>query len=208
MTASGSAYVACIIHLWSASMLSSLAKLLLKLSGWRTTGHPPDVAKYLIVFAPHTSNWDLPIGYAVALAFNLHPSWIGKHGLFRRPFGGFFRWMGGISVDRRSRNNAVEQAIQAFRDREELALAITPEGTRKKTTYWKTGFYYIASGANVLIQLAFLDYRRKIGGFGPLIIPSGDIEADMALMRDFYATISGKHPDQAGDITLITGDSD
>ena len=82
-------------------------------------------------------------------------------------------------------------------------LAITPEGTRKKTAHWKSGFYYIALGARVPMQLAFLDYRRKAGGLGPLIMPSGNIEADMAVMRDFFSGIVGKRPDQAGDIQLL-----
>jgi 1-acyl-sn-glycerol-3-phosphate acyltransferase len=171
-------------------------------------GQPPDAPKYLVVFAPHTSNWDLPIGYTFGKAFKLKPNWIGKHVLFRPPFGRVFRWIGGIPVDRRSRNNAVEQVIQAFDQRERLVLAITPEGTRKKTSHWKTGFYYIALGARVPIQLAFLDYRRKLGGFGPLIVPSGDIEADLSVMREFFSGIAGKYPDQAGDIQVAPDKAD
>jgi 1-acyl-sn-glycerol-3-phosphate acyltransferase len=190
------------------NMLSSLARLLLKVFGWRMVGRPPDVPKYLIVFAPHTSNWDLPIGYAVARAFKLSPNWIGKHLLFKPPFGRLFRWIGGIPVDRRSRNNAVDQVIGVFNERERLILAITPEGTRKKTPHWKTGFYYIAVGAQVPIQFAFLDYRRKVGGFGPLIMPSGDIEADLSIARDFFAGIAGKYPDQAGDIRIAGNTTD
>jgi 1-acyl-sn-glycerol-3-phosphate acyltransferase len=189
-------------------MFSSLARLLVKLIGWRMVGQPLAAPKYLIVFAPHTSNWDLPIGYVIARAFKLDASWIGKHLLFRPPLGVLFRWMGGIPVDRRSRNNAVDQVIQAFNEREHLALAITPEGTRKKTPHWKTGFYYIALGARVPIQLAFLDYRRKIGGFGPTIMPSGDIDADLSIMRDFFSGISGKYPDQAGDIQIASSQAD
>jgi 1-acyl-sn-glycerol-3-phosphate acyltransferase len=184
-------------------LFSWLSRQLLRLFGWRLVGQPPDTPKYLIVFAPHTSNWDLPIGYAFAQAFKLNPSWLGKHVLFRPPFGALFRRMGGIPVDRRSRNNAVDQAIQAFRDRDRLALAITPEGTRKKTTHWKSGFYHIAAGAKVPILLAFLDYRHKAGGFGPLIMPSGSIEADMEVMRSFFSGIAGKYPELAGDIQLM-----
>ena len=189
-------------------MHSSPAQLLLTLFGWRMVGQPPDAPKYLIVFAPHTSNWDLPIGYVVARAFKLAPSWIGKHVLFRPPFGRLFRWIGGIPVDRRSRNNAVEQVVQAFNDRERVVLAITPEGTRKKTSHWKTGFYYIALGAQIPMQLAFLDYRRKIGGFGPLIMPSGDIDADLSIMRGFFSGIAGKYPDQVGDIQIENSKAD
>jgi len=184
-------------------MFSSLARLLLRLFGWRMVGQLPNVPKYLIVFAPHTSNWDLPLTLTVAFALRLKIYWLGKHVLFRPPLGWLLRAMGGIPVDRRSRNNAVEQAIRAFDERERLALAITPEGTRKKTAHWKSGFYYIALGAHVPMQLAFLDYRRKAGGFGPLIMPSGNIEADMAVMRDFFSGIVGKHPEQAGDIQLL-----
>jgi 1-acyl-sn-glycerol-3-phosphate acyltransferase len=183
-------------------MLASFARLLLKLFGWRVVGAPPDLAQYVIVFAPHTSNWDLPIGFAFAKAVDFKPNWLGKHILVRPPLGWLMRWMGGLPVDRRARHNAVEQAIQAFHERERLALAITPEGTRKKTAYWKSGFYHIAKGANVPMQLAFLDYRHKVGGFGPLIMPSDNIEADMQVMRDFFGGISGKHPDQAGEIQL------
>ena len=189
-------------------MLSSLARLLLKLFGWRMAGQPPDAPKYLIVFAPHTSNWDLPIGYLFARAFELAPSWIGKHVLFQPPFGRLFRWIGGIPVDRRSRNNAVDQVVQAFNARERLVLAITPEGTRKKTSHWKSGFYYIALGARVPIVLAFVDYRSKSGGFGPAIMPSGDIDADLSIMRDFFSGIVGKNPDQAGDIRLASSKAD
>ena len=183
-------------------MLASFARLLLKLFGWRLVGAPPDLDKYLIIFAPHTSNWDLPIGYTYAKAVKLKPNWLGKHVLFRPPLGWLLRGIGGIPVDRRARHNAVEQVIQEFQDRERLALAITPEGTRKKTAHWKSGFYHIAKGAQVPMQLAFLDYRHKVGGFGPLIMPSDNIEADMQVMRDFFAGISGKYPDQAGDIQL------
>jgi 1-acyl-sn-glycerol-3-phosphate acyltransferase len=188
-------------------MLASFARLLLKLFGWQIIGRPPDIPKYLIIFAPHTSNWDLLIGYAFAKAVELKPNWLGKHVLFRPPLGWLLRRIGGIPVDRRARNNAVEQAIQAFADRDHLALAITPEGTRKKTTHWKSGFYYIAAGAQVPMLLAFLDYRHKAGGFGPLIMPSGNIEADMQVMRDFFGGISGKHPEQAGDIQLASNSS-
>jgi hypothetical protein len=96
----------------------------------------------------------------------------------------------------------VEQAVQAFDRSERLILLITPEGTRKKVKTWKTGFYYIARGANVPIVLAYADYRRKVAGIGPVVMPSGDIEADMQIIRDFYAGIPGKHPDQAGDIRV------
>jgi len=112
------------------------------------------------------------------------------------------KWIGGIPIKRKARHNAVEQSVQAFRSHEKLVMAIAPEGTRKKATHWKTGFYHIAQGAQIPIAFAFLDYKRKVVGIGPVIIPSGDIQADMEIIRDFYSKVHAKHPSQVGDIVL------
>lgn len=123
--------------------------------------------------------------------------WMGKHTLFRRPYGWFFRLMGGIPIDRTKSMNAVAQSIQAFREIPKLVMMISPEGTRRKVKEWRTGFYHIAQGAGVPIVLAFLDYRRKTGGFGKVINPTGDLEYDMSGIRAFYAGISGKRPEKS-----------
>jgi 1-acyl-sn-glycerol-3-phosphate acyltransferase len=119
---------------------------------------------------------------------------MGKETIFRKPFKKFFKWLGGIPIDRSKSYNVVAQSIQQFKESENLILAIAPSGTRKRVKKWKTGFYHIAKGANIPISLGFLDYRRKVGGFGPLLYPTGDFGADMKIIREFYAGVTGKHP--------------
>ena len=129
-------------------------------------------------------------------------NWIGKDSLFHRPFGGLMRSLGGIPVDRSKRNKFVDQMIAAFHKYREFVMVIAPEGTRKKTEYWRSGFYYIAQGANVPIALSYLDYRRKVGGVGAWLMPSGDIQSDLGVIRDFYGKVTGKFPQQQGEIQL------
>jgi 1-acyl-sn-glycerol-3-phosphate acyltransferase len=179
-----------------------LAKMLLRLFGWRVEGPAPDLPKYVLIVAPHTSNWDFLVMLALAAALRLKVTWMGKHTLFRPPFGRIMRRLGGLPINRTARHNAVEQAIESFRASDRLALAILPEGTRKRASYWKSGFYHIARGANVPIALGFADYQRKVGGIGRVFMPSGDTEADMAIIRDFYTGIIGKRPEQFGEIRL------
>jgi len=179
-----------------------LAKTLLRLFGWRVAGPAPDLPKYVLVVAPHTSNWDFLVMLALAATLRLKVTWMGKHTLFRPPFGRIMRRLGGLPINRSARHNAVEQAIESFRTSDRLELAILPEGTRKRAPYWKSGFYHIARGANVPIALGFADYQRKVGGIGRVFMPSGDIEADMAIIRDFYTGIVGKRPEQFGEIQL------
>ena len=182
---------------------SLFARLVLWLIGWRTEGEwPRDVRKGVLVVAPHTSNWDFPIMLALALALRIKATWMGKHTLFRPPFGWIFRLMNGLPIDRTGRNNMVDQVVAAFRDRDRMILAVLPEGTRKRTTYWKSGFYHIANGAQVPMVLGFADYGRKVGGIGPTIMPSGDIEADMDKIRAFYSTMKGKRPEQFGEVRV------
>jgi 1-acyl-sn-glycerol-3-phosphate acyltransferase len=128
--------------------------------------------------------------------------WVGKDTLFRGPFAWLFKKLGGIPVNRRARENFVEQMVAAFRSQETLRLAIVPEGTRQAAPHWKTGFYYIALGAGVPIVLGYDDYRRKVVGLGPTILPTGDIHADMERIRTFYAGTVGKHPERQGPIEI------
>lgn len=169
----------------------------LKLTGWKKDGLAPSIDKYVIIAAPHTSNWDFPITIAMLLAFKIKPCWMGKDSLFRWPFGLLLRLLGGIPIDRSKANNVVDQSIEALRNKMKMALVIAPEGTRKKVAYWKTGFYHIASGANVPIALGFLDYARKAGGIGRIFIPTGDKDADMNSIQAFYKTITAKHPEKS-----------
>lgn len=183
-------------------IIRGLALLFLKVCGWRREGVLPDLPRYVMIAAPHTSNWDFPFTMAIAFAYRLKICWLGKHTLFRRPFGPFFRWFGGIPIDRTKSSDTVSQAIQAFREKAKIVMLISPEGTRKKVRAWKTGFYHIAMGANVPVSLAFLDYMKKVGGIGPLVRLSGNLELDMAAIRDFYATVTPKYPEKASLATV------
>lgn len=179
------------------SLLQGLSICILRIFGWRREGRVPDIPKFVIIAAPHTSNWDFPIGMAILLAFKLKVSILGKDSLFRWPFGGFLKWMGIIPINRSKSCNVVAQSVQVFKDNRKMVMIVAPEGTRKKTIYWKTGFYHIARGANVPIVMGYLDYVRKAGGIGPTLMPTGDIEFDMEAIRCFYDKISGKFPEKA-----------
>jgi 1-acyl-sn-glycerol-3-phosphate acyltransferase len=177
------------------ALLHRISSLVLRLFGWRKSGELPDIPKYVLVAAPHTSNWDFPCVLAYAFAYRIKVFWMGKNTIFRRPFGGFFKWLGGIPIDRTKANNVVEQSVELFNTVGKMIMVISPEGTRTKVRRWKTGFYHIAHGANVPIVLGFLDFRHKNGGFGPMIMPTGNIAADMEKIRAFYTIIVGKRPE-------------
>ena len=163
-------------------------------NGWRPEGALPDAPKLVLIAAPHTSNWDLPYMLFTAFVLRARIYWMGKDAIFRWPFGGLFKWLGGIPIDRSMVNNVVSQSIEQFKKNETLILTVPPAGTRKRVLNWKTGFYHIANGAGVPIAMGFLDYKRKVGGIGSVLQPTGDIEADMEIIRSFYKDISGKYP--------------
>ncbi len=178
--------------------LTLLARTFLKLSGWTITGQAPRVPRYIMVGAPHTSNWDFFYGMAIALATGVNCYWIGKHTLFRGPFNPVMRWMGGIPLDRQgrcSRGSLVDQTVCTFKQHHQLGIVICPEGTRSKGERWHTGFYHIAQNADVPIVLAFLDFKNKTGGFGPIIKPSSNIHKDLHEIQAFYTRVYGRHPE-------------
>jgi 1-acyl-sn-glycerol-3-phosphate acyltransferase len=183
-----------------------LGGLYLRLSGWRVEGRFPDAAKAVVIAAPHTSNWDLPLMLAVAYVLDIRPAWLGKRELFRWPFGWLMRRLGGVPVDRRARQDLVQQAVDRFDTVDRLHLVVPPSGTRRRATHWKSGFYHIARGARVPIVCAFLDYRRKVGGIGPALTPSGDLAADMDNLRAFYADITGRFPGSTTPVRLLEED--
>lgn len=166
-----------------------------RLSGWKVEGSLPPVKKFVVIAAPHTSNWDLPFMLGVALFFRVRLRWMGKEDLFKPPFGWFMRALGGIPIDRSKANDVVSQMVDIYRLADDLAVAIPPEGTRAKVRYWKTGFYNIAHGARVPIALGFLDYKRKVGGIGMTLYTTGDYDADLKIIKKFYAGVTGKFPD-------------
>lgn len=180
--------------------------LLLKAHGWKVAGKKPSQKKYVMIAAPHTSNWDFYYTMLVALVLKIKIYWMGKNTLFRWPLGYFFKWMGGIPIDRSKSSNVVAQTVSAFDKAESLIVVVPPEGTRSKTRYWKTGFYHIAHGAGVPIALGFMDFRLKMGGIGPMLNPTGDIDEDMKLIKSFYANVTGRHPELTGDVALISQD--
>jgi 1-acyl-sn-glycerol-3-phosphate acyltransferase len=180
------------------TIFRGLSIIFMKLSGWKVEGQlPPNGQKCVLIAAPHTSNWDLPYTLMVAFVLHLNIYWMGKRQLFRFPFRSIMMWLGGIPVTRESANNLVAASVEAMKNAKgPLQLVVPPEGTRGKTRYWKTGFYYIAVGAGVPIVMAYMDYERKISGLGPVFHPTGDIEADMVAIKAFYAPFKGKNADQ------------
>lgn len=176
-------------------MKKRVAQLILWLKGWKVVGDPPSFPKYVILAAPHTSNWDFVIGRAFGYTLGIEAKFLGKSQLFRPPYGWFFRWMGGIPVDRTKHNSLVEFTIDLFNRSQYLAVGLAPEGTRQRVERWKQGFYHIAAGANVPIVLSFMDYKRKEAGVGKVIFPSGDIEKDMLDIESFYKTVVPKKPE-------------
>lgn len=179
-----------------------LARAFLRLIAWRVGVNLPESPKYVLVGAPHTSGWDLLLALLFMQAAGIKLHWIGKDSLFRWPLGGAMRWLGGIPVDRRRRSNFVDQVVEVFDRSEDFVVAIAPEGTRSKSDYWKTGFYYIALGAGVPIALGYIDSREKTVGIGPSLTPSGDLQADFALIKKFYAGKQGVRPDLQGEVKL------
>ena len=178
------------------NFMHALSIMLLRLRGWRIEGNFPDLPKYVLIAAPHTSNWDFPLTLGVCFALRAKLYWMGKHTLFWGPLGPVMRWLGGIPVMRSRNNSLVQQMVTVYQQSAQLVVAIPPEGTRQRVKEWKTGFYHIACGAQVPIVLAYMDYARKVCGFGPVFYPTGDIVADMPRIQDFYRDKVGKHPDQ------------
>jgi len=180
------------------TVLRAASLAFLRLNGWKVEGAlPASAQRCVLIAAPHTSNWDLPYTLMVGFALHLNLYWMGKASLFRWPFGALMRWLGGVAVDRARSSNLVAASAQALREADgPLQLVVPPEGTRGKVRHWKTGFYFIAQQAEVPIVLAFMDYGRKVGGLGPLFVPTGDVERDMAQIKRFYAGVQGRNAGQ------------
>lgn len=177
-------------------MKRALGRLILKVMGWKIGGGTPEFDKYVLIAAPHTSNWDLVYMLAIAFVLQIEIRWMGKDTLFKPPFGFMLKWTGGLSIDRAKTNNVVEAMADEFSKHERLILAVPPSGTRSRRDYWKSGFYYIARQAQVPIVMGYLDYTTRTGGFGPHLLPSDDMGGDMDQFRAFYGTLHGKFPDR------------
>ena len=176
------------------TLMRCLALIFFKVSGWRAAGQRPGIPKYVIIAAPHTSNWDFIYTVCLAFILGIKPRIMMKRGWFRRPIAPLLRWLGAFPIDRSGSHKIVELSIQAFNKHAQMVIVVPPSGTRKKVTYWKTGFYHIARSAGVPVVLGYLDYGKKVGGIGPTVHITGHMETDMEIIRDFYADIKGKYP--------------
>ena len=187
------------------SRLQRWARRALAASGWTVDVAWPPGPRCVIIVYPHTSNWDFVVGYLAKLATGLPVHWIGKDTLFRWPVASLLRRMGGIPVNRRERTGIIERLAGELRRRRRMWLAIAPEGTRARSDHWKSGFYHLALAAGVPVGLAFIDYSSKVVGLGTYLTLTGDVERDLARVREAYAGKVGKHPRQASPIRFAEG---
>jgi 1-acyl-sn-glycerol-3-phosphate acyltransferase len=184
------------------TLKKSLANGLLKLMGWELVGQSPNIPQYVFVAAPHTSNWDFIYMSLCAAALGIKVHWIGKKSLFHGPLGWLLKAMGGIPIDRSKSTNMVDKLAELFQQYSTLHLGIPPEGTRRKTTFWKTGFYYIAHKAKVPIVCGFIDFKLKKLGLGPVFTPTGNIAEDFKFLAKFYEPFQAKIPHNKSDVRL------
>ncbi|MEO7966567.1 MAG: 1-acyl-sn-glycerol-3-phosphate acyltransferase [Gemmatimonadaceae bacterium] len=170
----------------------------LRVLGWRMEGNLPDEAKLVLIVAPHTSNWDFVVGFLCYLALDVGATWFGKHTIFRWPFGAVFRHFGGIPIyrDSQSAGSVVDLYSDEFAKRERMVLAIAPEGTRRKVTEWKSGFYRIAVRAGASIVPVILDYSRKRIVLDAPIYPTGEWETDIVRIKGRFKAEQARHPEQ------------
>lgn len=172
-----------------------LGQSVLQAMGWQIHGNFPNIAKFVLIVAPHTSNWDFVVAMAGKLAIRLSGSWLGKHTIFFWPLGVLLRRLGGVPVNRASTHGLVEQVAELFRARDTLVLGLSPEGTRKRVEKWRTGFYHIAVEAGVPIIPVYLDYGNKILGIGPMIVPTRNLDKDLEEIGKFFSRFEAKHPE-------------
>lgn len=168
-----------------------------KLFGWKLIGKKPDLKKYIIIVAPHTSNWDFFVGLAARSMADIKSVYLAKKSLFVIPVVGWFmKKVGGHPVDRSKRTNLVDQVVEAYQSNEEFVITITPEGTRSYNPEWKTGFYRIALKAEVPIMMVAFDYKKKEVILNDPIYVTGDMDLDLEKIKSYYRTIPGKYPEK------------
>ena len=184
-------------------MLKPLARIILALLGWRLLDPPQRPARAVVVAYPHTSNWDALYAQLGKLALGLDAHWVGKDNLFRWPFAGLLRRLGGIPVDRRASHGFVAQMAAQFAAHPDFLLVMAPEGTRKLTAGWKSGFYRIALEAGVPLILTTVDYARREVGILAYVELSGDPDADIATIAAHYAGRHGRNPELASPIRWL-----
>jgi 1-acyl-sn-glycerol-3-phosphate acyltransferase len=171
-----------------------IARIVMRLVGWRIEGKLPDLPKYILIGAPHTSNWDFMLFLGIVFSLRANVRFMGKAELFRWPVGWFFRYCGGIPVDRKRSQGLVDQMVKACGESERFILTIAPEGTRHGVAEWKRGFHHIAKGAGVPIVMVKVDGKHKTARVGEVFHPTDDIEADMRAIQASFAGAAGIRP--------------
>lgn len=180
--------------------MQTFSRWILKCFGWSLEYVDPGTRRYVLIFAPHTSNWDFPIGLLAAWAFKLQVRWMGKDSLFKGLLGPLFRAWGGISIDRGRAGKNIEKMAARFGAEDHFVLAIAPEGTRGFTDHWKSGFWHIARAADVPVVMAYIDYAYKKIGMGTSFLPGDELETDFGQIREFYADKRGLYPEKESTI--------
>lgn len=175
----------------------SISKFILhKVWGFKVKGeYASHIPQKVVIAAPHTSWWDFPLGVLFRASMQADINYVGKASLFKPPFGWFFRWTGGVPVDRSKNSNFVDMVAEIYKTNESFNICLAPEGTRKKVDKLRTGFYYIAEKANVPIQMCSFDFRNKVLTWSELLYPSGDVENDMKIVENFFKGVLGKVPE-------------
>lgn len=186
--------------------LRALAQVALRVCGWKVDTREQMAPPFVFIGAPHTSNWDFPLLLAAMLVLRLDAHWMGKHTLFRFPFGGLMRWLGGIPVNRSKAHNRVADIVAAFAQDPGLIVCIPPEGTRKKVDRWRTGFYRIAQGAGVPIVMTVIDAETKTLRSLGVFHPTGDIDHELPLIQRHYRDFRGLRPENACDFSHLQDD--
>jgi 1-acyl-sn-glycerol-3-phosphate acyltransferase len=178
----------------------TLGRFIARLMGWTVRVNLPDDPKMVLVFFPHTSNMDVIVAIPAAFSIGLKPNWLVKDEITRGPLKPILERIGAIPINRHVKENKVEQIARAIQNADQVMLALSPEGTRSRMDYWRTGFYHIARLAEVPIHFAYIDYPSKTIGAEPGFVPTGDMEADMERIQAFYADKRGKFPEKGSPI--------
>lgn len=176
----------------------ALTRRVLALFGWRLDGELPDEPKFVLIVVPHTSNWDFFLCMMAMFGYGLRLSWLAKHTIFFWPAAPILRWLGGEAIDRTASLGTVDTAVERFRSRDQWVIGLSPEGTRRHTTEWKSGFYRIAVGANVPIVPVALDYGQKRMEIKPTFHPTGAADEDIAQLRALFHAGMARHPENFG----------
>ena len=171
-----------------------LGRSVLKIMGWRVEGSIPDLKRFILIGAPHTSNWDFVLAMAAILGLNLRMRWMAKHTIFKPGVVWFMEWLGGIATDRTNPKTIVDNVARIAKQEKGVIIGLTPEGTRKKVEKWKTGFLRIAKTLDCPILMVGLNFPSKIILIGDLYHPSGDNDADLVAIKEYYGQFQGRHP--------------